>query len=218
MVGQNHFIGIKGGYSWTNIATDAFEIHKTQAGFSTGLTYDFVAKKKFSFSAELLYEQRGFIDELILTTQWNPSGEKYSVPFHFNYFALPLKFGWGFGNKFFGFANIGVSPAMLQKATATLPVFNYNPPNLIHKEDSTVVLTNPSEFDISGLAEVGCGYKISKKFTVTTSLRYQYSFTSITNKNFYKDYYMNHYQMTLSLSIKYNLSFKSQSETVPPTK
>lgn len=219
VAGQNHFVGVKGGYSWTNIATNAFAIHETQPGFSAGLTYDFVTKKKLSFGAELLYDRRGYTNELIFTdNQGNPTGEKYSIPTYYNYFALPLKFGYSVGKKFFGFASISVCPALLQKATVTVPLFTYNSPDVTYRGDSTVVLTNPSKFDISGLAEIGCGYQITNRFTVATSFRYQYSFTSLTNENYFKNYYINNYGMTLSLGIKYNLSYKSQTETAPTTK
>lgn len=87
--GQSHFIGVKGGYSWTNIATDAFAIHKTQPGFSFGLTYDFVTGKKFSFGSELLYEKRGYTNELIITDdQGNPIGQNWQELFNGNGFSF----------------------------------------------------------------------------------------------------------------------------------
>jgi hypothetical protein len=214
--GQDNFIGIKGGYSLTNIATNAFAIHETQPGFSFGLTYDFVTKKNLLFGAEFLYEKRGYTNELIFTdNQGNPTGEKYSIPIHYIYFALPIKFGYSVGKKFFGFASIGVCPALLQKATVTYPTFNY--PEGTYKGDTTYFFSNPSEFDISGLAEIGCGYSITNRFTIATSFRYQYSFTSLTDENYFKNYYINNYGMTLRLGIKFNLTYKSQTKTAPTT-
>lgn len=219
LAGQNYFIGLKGGYSWTNIATNVFSIHETQPGFSVGLTYDIVTKKKLSFGAEFLYDKRGYTNELIFTDViGNPTGEKYSIPTHYNYFSFPLKFGYGGGSNFFGFTSIGVCPALLQKATITLPLFSYNFSDITHRGDSTVVLTKPSKFDISGLAEIGCGYKITNRFVGTISFRYQYSFTSLTNENYFKNYYINNYGMTLSLGMKYNLAYKSPGANEPTTK
>ena len=218
VVGQSHFIGVKSGYSWTNIATDAFAIHKTQPGFSFGLTYDFVTGKKFSFGSELLYEKRGYTNAFIITDdQGNPTGQKYSFSTHYNYFTVPLKFGYSVGNRFFGFASIGVCPAVLLSATMTVPVFTINGPFLSYEGDSTLTFSDPSKFDFSALAEMGCGYTITNSFAVTTSFRYQYSFTSLTNENYFNDYYINNYGMTLSLGIKYNLSHKLQLETAPTT-
>lgn len=216
--GQSHFIGAKGGYSWTNIATDAFAIHKTQPGFSFGLTYDFVTGKKFSFGSELLYEKRGYTNELIITDdQGNPTGQNYSFSTHYNYFTVPLKFGYSVGNKFFGFASIGVCPAVLLSATMTVPVFTINGPFLSYEGDSTLTLSDPSKFDFSALAEMGCGYTITNSFAVTATFRYQYSFTSLTNENYFNDYYINNYGMTLSVGFKYNLSNKSQLKSSPGT-
>lgn len=214
--GQSHFIGAKGGYSWTNIATDAFAIHKTQPGFSFGLTYDFVTGKKFSFSSELLYEKRGYTSEFIITNdQGNPTGQMYSFSTHYNYFTVPVKFGYSVGNRFFGFAGIGVCPAVRLSATMTVPVFTINGPYLSYEGDSTMSLSNPSKFDFGALTEIGCGYTITNSFTITTSFRYQYSFTSLTNENYFKDYYIKNYGMTLSVGMRYNLSHKLHAEIIP---
>jgi hypothetical protein len=208
--GQTQFIGFKGGYSLTNISTNAFDVHETQPGFSIGITYDYETKNKITFGTEFLYESRGYKNEIIFTdNQGNPTGVKYPTPNHYNYFALPLKFGYKFGDKFFVLANIGVAPALLQKATITFPLFNY--PSITYIGDTTVIFTNPSKFDISGFVEIGCGYQISNRFSVVSSFRYQYSFTSMTNDNYFKNYYINNYGTTLSLGIKYILPSKAKT-------
>jgi hypothetical protein len=68
--GQNHFIGIKGGSSWTNNTTNHFTQYasytnpdkKFRVGFSGGITYDYILNKNFSLGVDLLYDQRGFIN------------------------------------------------------------------------------------------------------------------------------------------------------------
>jgi hypothetical protein len=219
VAGQNHLIGIKGGYSWTNISTDAFPNHETLRGFAAGLTYDYITRKKFSLGAELLYDQRGYKDELIFTDEHgNQIGEKYAVPVHYNYLSLPLKLGYIMGNNFFGFANIGFCPALLQKVTATIPLFTYSAPDLIYRGDSTIEIKGPSKFDLGGFVEIGCGYKIKNRFTFVAAFRSQYSFTSMTNEDFFRYYYIRHYGMTLSLGIKYNLSHRSLPESAATIK
>jgi Outer membrane protein beta-barrel domain len=212
--GQNHFIGVKGGYGWMNASMNLFTETKTQPGFAAGLTYEFQTKKKISLGAELLYERRGFINEILFSDiQGNLTGEKYPTHYRYDYFSLPLKVGYTIGNKFFGFGNIGVCPAILSQASWKLPTFHAD---MTQRGDTIIYFTEkPSKFNIAGLAEIGCGYKISNHFSIATSFRFQYSFSSLTNDNYFKNYYIRHRGMILSLAIKYNLSYKSQTTEEP---
>jgi opacity protein-like surface antigen len=211
--GQNHFIGIKGGYGLTNISSNVnYSDQKTQPGFVVGFTYNFVTKRKFSFGADFTYDRRGFalereIDrETILGT--------FLYPNQYNYFSLPLKLGYNFGNTFFGYTNIGVSPSLLHKAAAITPNFKImqSPSGeyyrvLISKQKKDIS-KGVQKFDVSGLVEIGCGYKISKRCIVVTSFSSQYSFTTFLKFRSPEDGYTRHYGMTGSLGIRYNLTNK----------
>ena len=65
--GQNHFLGINGGASWTNAKTsNFFPDIENRTGLSIGLTYDDIFKNYYSVGAHIIYNQHGFTNEIVL--------------------------------------------------------------------------------------------------------------------------------------------------------
>lgn len=178
--GQTNLIGFKSNLNWTNILFNSRLLcdcgidGKSMLRFSTGLTYDHISSKNIIMGVEVLYEQRGFTGvETTINPPFNPPPVYLSD--HYTYFSVPIKFGYNIGNRFWGFGNIGLTPAFLINAIEKETTIDstWNP------HDSIYNLTKSShKLEIGGLIEIGCGYKFAKKLLVVSSFRLQQSFTS----------------------------------------
>lgn len=157
VVGQNYLIGVKGGVNSTNITSRNFLSQSySRTGLTGGLTYEFLFKKHFSIGADLIYNQRGFTNDLVFTYNLgNPTGEKYITTFNYDYVSLPIKTGFNIGTKLYGFTNIGVIPSLLVDAKTTTPTCDTDAK---FTGNETLDVTNRvSKFDFAGLVEIGGG-------------------------------------------------------------
>ncbi|MBX3164766.1 MAG: PorT family protein [Bacteroidetes bacterium] len=222
--GQNHFIGLKGGISMTNI-TENFFLYPPdyRKGISTGLTYEYLFKKNFLVGTDLIYNQRGFTNDLVLTNNTgNPTGERYISIYNYDYLSLPIKTGFNIGNKFYGFMNIGVILSLLVHAKTIVPTINI-PASVTTETNSAgtvTVISAPvyiegyssdvtdrvNKFDFAGIAEIGGGYKFKSRYCLFASFAYQHSLTSITNDNYFTSRLkIRHNGMALHIGLKYAL-------------
>jgi len=206
LAGQNHFIGVKGGFNMTNITTSNFiDQNDYRTGLSSGLTYEYLFKEHFSVGADLIYNQRGFTNDIIFTDDLgNPTGEKYVTRYDYDYVSLPLNIGFNIGNKFYGFTNIGVIPSLLADAKTTSPTFNTD--REFTGNETFDFTSQVTKFDLAGFAEIGGGYKFKNRFWLFTSFSYQYSFTTITNSEYFANSKVRHNGMTLKIGLKYALT------------
>ncbi len=203
--GQSQYIGVKTGLNRTNVTSNLYSDKEIKQSMIAGLTYDFHCQKNILLGAELLYEQRGCVLPLIFTNaNGNPTGQKYNIPLDFRYLSVPLKIGYSTGRKLYVFGNIGFCPSFLLIASTKLPWFDISG-NYIG--DSTQIGTkNFSRFDLGGLMELGCGYKLNKKISIYSSAKYQHSVLSYTRNKPTKDYPSKHYGSSFNLGIIYRLS------------
>lgn len=205
VAGQNHFVGLKGGANLTNISSTFVSQHDNRTGIYTGLTYDYLLKKHFSVSADLIYNQRGFTNDIIFTDDLgNPTGEKYTTKFNYDYVSLPIKTGLNLGNKFYGYTNIGVIPSLLINAKTISPTFNVD--GKVTGNETFDMTNKVTKFDFACLAEIGGGYKFKNRYWLYTSLAYQYSFTTITNSKYFANSTIRHYGISLTIGLKYALT------------
>lgn len=207
--GQNHFIGIKGGFTQTNAPT--YENYLSRKGFLSGFSYDLTTKRKISFGAELLYEQRGFINKFYLYT--GVGNKDYSSHSNYNYISLPIKIGFKSSNRFFVYGNVGTIPAILVNANYNTYLFK----NQEYVGDTTIsLLKNGRSVDLSLFTEIGCGFKINKNFSVVSSFRKQFTFLSFKLNNQSSSFQYS--GINLSLGVKYNLNYNQNPDTIPKVK
>jgi len=202
VAGQNHLIGVKGGANSTNITSSNFLSQSdSRTGLTAGLTYEFLFKNHFSIGADLIYNQRGFTNDLVFTDNLgNPTGEKYTTTFNYDYVSLPIKTGFNIGTKLYGFTNIGLIPSLLVDAKTTTPTFDTDAKFTGYE---TFDLTNRvSKFDFAGLVEIGGGYKFKERYWLFTSFSYQHSFTTITNSEYFVNSKIRHNGMALTIGLK----------------
>ena len=198
-------IGIKGGVSFTNIAgSDFAESNDSRIGFSGGLSYEYFLKDNHSISFDLVINQRGFRNDLIFRdSQGNPTGQKATFEFNYDYLSIPIKTGIYFGQKIRAFGNIGVVPSILVNAKTMIPAIEAD--GTAFPAETIDITERVNKFDFAGLIEIGVNYKATGKFWLFGSLTYQYSFTSITNADYFEDSKIRHTGLTLSFGIKYKL-------------
>jgi hypothetical protein len=202
VAGQNHLIGVKGGVNSTNITSSNFISQSdSRTGLTAGLTYEFLFKKHFSIGADLIYNQRGFTNDLVFTDNLgNPTGEKCTSKFNYDYISLPIKTGFNIGTKLYGFTNIGVIPSLLVNAKTITPTFDTDAK---FTGNETFDVTNRvSKFDFAGLVEIGGGYKFKGRYWLFTSFSYQHSFTTITNSEYFANSKIRHNGMALTIGLK----------------
>ncbi|HNP19712.1 MAG TPA: porin family protein [Fulvivirga sp.] len=201
-VGQNHLVGAKVGINLANInESDFLNQHDNRTGLYTGLSYRYLSKKHFTAGAELIYNQRGFRSDILTADEFgNPSDENYKSKFNYNYLSLPIKAGVNIGNKSYGFANFGIVPSLLIKANIIGPDFDSNGDYI--GEETFNVTDRVSKFDFAGLVEIGGGYKFEEGYSLFTSIAYQYSFTSITNSEYFANSKVTHYGIALTIGVE----------------
>jgi|SRR5690554_4007848 len=204
--GQTSLLGVKGGISWTNIPSHIFNDNAYfRTGLAIGLTYDYTFKKYFSTGVDIVYNQRGFSDDwpIFFDAQGNKTDEKARIYYNYDYVTLPLKVGFNYGDKFYGFVDLGFTPSLLINANVNEPEFieeigALDPTHYV----KTSVFKRMRKFDIGGLAEIGGGYKFKERYWLYLSFSYQHSFTSFSNKTYWDDPKMRHYGMFLSVGLK----------------
>ena len=200
--GQNHFIGLKSGINWTTVKWDhSNDPSNKRTGFNGGLTYQYIINNNFSVGLDMLYDQKGFKNNIIAI---NPSGEpigpKAEIDFNYDYLSFPIKMGYSIGNTILGFINLGVVPAFIVNAETIVATFD---------QSKTIDHTNlVTSFDLGGLVEVGGSYAVLDRLLITTSIAYQHSFNTLSNSDYFSDSNMKHYGMTLSIGVKYALKNK----------
>ena len=200
--GQNHFLGVKGGANWTEVTANNFPKDRNyRTGLAIGITYDYLFKKHFSASADIIYNQRGFTNDIIFTDDLgNPTGRKEIIKLNYDYITIPLKVGFNYGKTVYGFANLGLTPSILVDAKTITPTYDYN--GTVIPGETATITNRVNKFDIGGLVEIGGGYKFKGRYWLFTSFSYQHSFTTITNSDYFASSKIRHYGMTLNLGLK----------------
>jgi len=208
-MGQHFLVGIRGGVNSTNIRPDDFLKTENRTGFSFGSTFDFSFTEHLMFGTGLMYDQRGFTISSIFTDEYgNPTGQKIKVRFNYDYLAVPLKSTVIFGRKLYGFASLGIVPAVIISAKTKIPGYTLDEHGITVDAASIDVTKHVTKVDIAGLIEVGGGYKFKEKYLVYSSIALQHSLNTYSNKDFFSSFQLRHYGMNVSLGLKYKLAYK----------
>jgi len=204
--GQNHFLGVQFGSNFSNILRDSdFKIDQDiLVSFTAGLTYDYRLKNGILLGSGLWYDRKGFKSQITFTNDEGISigdGEYKSL---FNYLSLPLKVGYSVGNKWSGFAYLGVVPSFLLQAK---DVFESYDEQFDYLNDNTDITDYAERFELSGLFEIGCNYQLKERINLFLISSYLYSFTNMFKD---ADFRIVHQRINVSVGVKYAL--KSSTE------
>ncbi|MDR2408310.1 MAG: PorT family protein [Bacteroidales bacterium] len=210
--GQNHYLGIDAGLYWANIASKDF-INKPnfRTSFAGGASYEYFFNKNVSVGAGIIYNSRGYATKISNDTAGNTIENEFKAKTKFNYITLPLKLGFSYGKKkLFGFAKIGIVPAVLVKAQTITPLVGVS--GEIIENITEPLTTKIRRMDIGGVIEIGGGYNVTERCRVKLSLSYQHSFSSITTDNYYPNSTIRNRGINLALGLAWAISTKPFEE------
>ncbi|PHR47596.1 MAG: hypothetical protein COA32_06455 [Fluviicola sp.] len=200
VLGQQQYIGLKGGRGWTNYYADgAAGKYDYRTGLNMGLTYEYELKNNFHLEVDLLYAQKSFIIDgyTIIDGTIENTVTNFDHYFESEYISIPIKVGYSVGNKLQSFFNVGVVPSVLVRAReTTIKSGEYGSPS--NRTDQT------NRIDFGGITEIGVSYTIKEEFKLFTSFNYQQSFNPITDV-YFENPNAKHYGMILSIGVKYRI-------------
>ena len=205
VLAQKHLVGVKSGLNFSNIYNDNSGVKSEyQTGLSGGLTYELFFKKNFSLGLDFIYNERGFKRDIYPTlNNGNPTGEKIAESYNNNYFSIPIKVGYTYGKKIFGFVNFGICPSFLLNAKASAIYFDKNGNNT--GSETKDFMERVLKVDLAILSEVGLGYKLKNKYYFYTSVSNQTSLGPIYNTTYSSNEEIKHFGYTFSVGVKVNL-------------
>lgn len=194
---QRHTIGIQAGAGLSRVRSDVFENEGApKARMNLGLTYERRIGSHLTLGADLLYQQRGFTTQVVIVDQSRMPIGTTTTPFSYNYAALPVKAGYQFGAKGYGFGKLGLVPALLLRAS-------YERPEITSDKRENVDMTGDTRrFSLAGIAEAGGGYRFDGPFQLYASLAFQHDITSFTDAAYFRS---RHYGCYLNLGFRYEL-------------
>ena len=200
--GQLQTIGLQSGLNITNYRSNvAPGGTDNRYGFIGGLGYGLLFQSKYSVDINFLYNQQGYGDKIIFTDAKGNILQSGNMKFHSDYLSFPLKIGYVLGDKFNGFAKVGICPSILISAQTTTPIINAS--GSITGENTFDSKNSLSKFDLGGLVELGAGYRIFENFDIFTSLMYSQSFTNYSKQMVNGT--IRHSGLSVSLGLKYRL-------------
>ena len=202
---QNHFLGVKGGISWTDITAKDFTIDRNfRTGTTFGLTYDVRVQKNTHYGVELIYNQRGFTSDLNSNLIYGGiEGMKGKLIFNYNYISLPIKVGFDYGEKLYGFTNFCLAPSFLTVARQSLLTVTTD--NIVVPGELSKITSIVNRLDLAFILELGGGYKFSRNSLVFASFSFLHSLNSITNKFYFENTNIKHYGFIFNIGFKFAL-------------
>lgn len=144
--------GIKVGYVNSYISNPAFYssidyLHRN--GLMIGGLFNYGLNKSLSLQAEVLYTQKGYINNASIQTDpaGNPIGSG-KVSFNYNYLEVPLLIKAQFGNNVKPYIMSGVSPS-LKVVEKNVDEFKKESVNDINKFDLAFIINGGIDFKVS---------------------------------------------------------------------
>jgi hypothetical protein len=199
---QKHLIGLKSGVNFSNIYNDNSDTkYEYQTGLSGGLTHEYFFKKNFSLGLDFMYNERGYKRGIYPTlNNGTPTGEKLAENYNNNYFSVPIKVGYTFGKKMFGFVYLGLCPSLLLNAKASAIYFDQNGNN--RGSETKDFTERVLKVDLAILSEAGLGYKLKNKYYFYTSISNQRSFGPIYITTYSSNEEIKHFGYIFSVGVK----------------
>lgn len=201
---QTHLLGINLGTNSSSISSNAvFGSPTLRLGFLGGLTYEYILKNKLSFGTDILFNQRGFRQSTIFTDRFGQPLGTSNSEYRFDYLSIPVKIWYYYGNRIFGFGNIGIVSSFLLSAEYIYPTLNIS--GEIVEQPPVESTSSYSSFNLGGRVEIGGGYKINERFWLTASAAYLHSLTPTKVTGFLNDLQLNQFDFNFNLGMKYTL-------------
>jgi hypothetical protein len=172
------FFGMKAGLNSSNLTSIEPVPHfKDGQGLLQAVTYEYFFTSHFSVGADLMYNLRGF-SHLVKVRDY----ATYEVvvgreTYRYRYFSIPVKVGYTFGNRLFGFVSAGAMPSFFMEGTTTAPIFENNKVDYLTYISSRGV----KKFELGAIGEVGAGISM-RRFRIYASVIVQEALTKSFEK------------------------------------
>jgi len=205
---QSHTFGLFTGINFSNVsAKEVFDEEKYRQSYVGGIKYDFNISDKYQLGTDLIYSLQGFVSEVNFTDETgNPTGQKGIYEFTYDYLTLPLKVGLIIGDKVKIVPKIGIQPSLLASAKTKEPILN---DDLVTIGTKTFDVTDRvSNFDLAGLVELELNYEFYKNLNIFSCITAKYSFTPLSNSDYFNDFKMRHKVYFISIGLKYSIKNK----------
>ena len=180
-VNAQNFIGVKGGPSLADMP--GYKPNVMRVRFVGGVTFDHQLTKFSSIGADLIYSQRGYAWEYVLSQGPNAGGaDESNINFSYDYISLPLKYSMQFGGKLKLFSTVAAVPSILLSAKSKMD--KYTSPDGIEVGGETDLSEDTMKIDIAVQAEGGISYSLTETYSLLLSASYQRSLTYTHDENF----------------------------------
>jgi hypothetical protein len=205
-ISQTQSLGLKTGLSWCNQSgSNYYSSSESIQRYLLSADYNYQFKSKLKVGVGVSYAPAGFKVPLIFTDQAGNviNNEPLYMKFTHDYISIPIKVGYEFGNKLFGYGDIGIAPSFLIKAERTNPTFDEN---LQHNGEVTIEMTDqyaPIEF--GGVLDLGIGYKLSDRYSLFVEGNFYQGLTTITTDNYFIDKTIFNSRSSALIGIRYTL-------------
>ena len=123
---------------------------------------------------------------------------------NYDYFSIPIKFGYELGEKIKMIPKIGIVPAFVMKAETTSPTFDGN--GTVTGQETFDHMDNVSKFDFGGIVEFGIETDLSENFILCSNFNYKHSLTTFSNSDYFDGQDMRHYGFSVIVGLKYLLN------------
>jgi hypothetical protein len=175
----------------------------TRNAFTAGIGYEYFITKQFSIGGGILYNPRGYTDEVTYRDDKNQVIGGGKTTLRYNYVSVPIKAGFTSKGRTFLFANIALLPSFFVGGKAEFPQLDSN------SKTVTMVSTKLDskdlrKVDVGGMIEAGGGYRL-KRCLLFLSLAYQRSFTPLTRNSPPKSVDLYNYGIALTAGMKCRL-------------
>jgi hypothetical protein len=198
--GQNLQIGFSAGFALSNLTSDNsfWDDSQYETQFVGGLNADYLLSSHYAFGIELLYLQQGYGIEVYGSDEDDlPLGPE-DIVYNYSYLALPLTFGYQWGEDIIYKPFIGFQPAFLLDANIDFPS------GWIGIEESDIT-DRVTEFDFAILAGFTVKYRFRPNLLLSSSFSGRYSLTTLSGSSYFDGIDMFHYSLSLTIGLHYEL-------------
>jgi opacity protein-like surface antigen len=171
-----HYVGLYGGFNYSMLTNPLYyfgEIDFTD-GLKLGVTYEYLWKDRFSVGADLVYNQQGLVEKEMFSSELT-----IPVTNRFDYFSLPIKFGYAFGDRLRITPKLGFRTSIFSQAKVRVRRGEYKDAfeddRFEDNENLVEEYAIPAVY--GGLIELNFDYNLTSMFTIHAFIQASKDFT-----------------------------------------
>jgi hypothetical protein len=200
---KEHYIEVKVGVNAGNYTFKGTTFHPdTRKALTAGIGYEHFITKQFSIGGGILYNPRGYTDQVTIRDDKNQLVGEGKAVLRYNYVSVPLKAGFTSRGKTFVFANLALLPSFFVGGKSDFAQIDNN-----GKFEMVSAKSDTKDFrkaDLGGMIEAGGGYRL-ERCLLFLSLAYQRSFTPLTRNSPPNSVDLYNHGIALMAGVKYRL-------------